>query len=110
MAVEMQSVIEMMMETSRRIDKATRVLHTLAKDKAEAQHNYVIKKAQETLILKQEGMSVTLIQDIVKGKCADELLERDRTEEVFKASVESLRAMQSQLSALQSISKYQSEV
>ena len=99
-----------MYETTQRIDKATKSIYKLAENKAEAEYHYRIALRQEILKLKTEGYPVSIIYDIAKGNAAHLMFERDKSADVFKASIESLKALQSELNGLQSISKYQSEV
>lgn len=110
--MEIQKTVSMMMQASERIEAGTKEIYKLARYKAEAERNYRIAVAQEKHILKHQGIAVTLIEDLAKGKeeIADLKQQRDLAEDTFKAAVESLRALQSELSALQSISKYQSDI
>lgn len=110
--MELQKVTELIMRASKRIDDATKVIYTLAKNKAETEEKYRIALAKEKLILKNEGMAITLIDDIAKGneEIAKLKFERDYAEDMYKSSIESLRALQSELSALQSILRVQQEV
>lgn len=110
--MELQQTTEMILTASKRIEKATREIYKLAKNKAETEQAYRIALAQQKLILKSEGMAISLIEDVARGKeeIAALKFERDYAEDMFKAAIESLRALQAELSGLQTISKYQSEV
>jgi hypothetical protein len=98
------------MTASQRIDKATRSIYKLAQKKAETEREYRIALGQEKFKLKEDGLPITLIDDIAKANTAALKFERDLAEDTFKAAIESLRALQAELSGLQTISKYQSDV
>lgn len=92
---------------SQRLEKSANELYKLGECKAESERVYRIKLSQEFLKLKAEGMSVGMIADVAKGNVGDYLFKRDYDEVRFKAAIESVEALKSTLSALQSILKYQ---
>lgn len=100
-------LIKLMIEVNKRLDEASKSIFKLAKEKAEAEREYRKALAQEYLILKSEGTSVTLIPDIARGRLADLMFQRDASDAMFTAARESLGALQTQASLLQSILKYQ---
>lgn len=110
--MELQKVTNMIMIASERIDKGTKNIYELAKKKSETEEQYRIALAKEKLILKSEGMAISLIEDVARGKedIAHLKFERDYAEDMFKAAIESLRALQAEMSGLQSILRFQSEV
>jgi len=108
--MELQQVNQMIIETSHRINKATMTIHKMAREKAETEYTYRIAISKEITRLKAEGMAISILYDVAKGNVADELLQRDLAEGKFKAAIESLRALQSELSGLQSILRHQEEV
>lgn len=108
--IELMEITQQMLSISKRLDQASRVLHKMAAEKAESERIYRMRLAQEILKLKAEGMSATLIPDIARGNVSDLLFQRDAAEARFKAAMESLEALKSQLSALQSILKYMEAV
>lgn len=97
-------------DVSKRLEKASKALYRLAEEKSEAERIYRMRLTQEMLTLREQGMSVGLINDVARGNVSDLLFQRDASEAKFKAALESLGALQSQLSALQSILKVQQEV
>ena len=103
---ELTQITDRMLEISNRLEQASRVIHKMASEKAEKERIYRMRLAQEILKLKAEGMSATLIPDVARGNLSDLLFERDASEARFKAALEALEALKSQLSALQSILKY----
>lgn len=110
--MEVQKVTSMIMTASQRIDEGTKTIYKLAKNKAETEEKYRIALAKEKLILKSQGMAISLIEDVARGneEIAKLKFERDYAEDMYKSSIESLRALQSELSALQSILRVQQEV
>lgn len=110
MNMELTSVTADMYRISQRLEKAANELYKMGEAKAQSEQVYRVKLAQEMLKLKVDGMSVGMISDVAKGNVGDYLFKRDYDEVRFKAALESLDAIKSQLSALQSILKYQTEV
>jgi hypothetical protein len=55
-------------------------------------------------------MQTTLIPDIAKGNVSEYLFQRDLAEARFKAGIEAADAIKVQVSALQTIMKYQSDI
>lgn len=108
--MELIQVTTEMYKISKRMEKFSEAIHKLAQDKAIADRDYRVELAQEMLRLKADGMAAGLIRDIAVGNVADFYMEKERTEAFFKAAIESVDALKSQLSALQTILKYQTEV
>jgi chorismate mutase len=108
--MELPQITQMMMETSHRINKATKEIYKMAKQKAETEYRYRQALAQEIAKLKADNTPVTLIADLARGNVAELKLQRDLADAMFKSAIESLRALQSELSGLQTISKYQDEL
>jgi hypothetical protein len=105
--MDLLTVTQEMYQVSKRLERASTEIYKLAKIKAESEAEYAKEKAKETLKLKTEGMSITLIPDVVKGNLHELLLKRDLADAQFTASREMLSAIQTQASLLQSILKYQ---
>jgi hypothetical protein len=95
---------------AKRLEKAANELYKLGDAKASSEQVYRVKLAQEMMKLKSESMSVGMIADVAKGNVGDYLFKRDYDEVRFKAALESVDAIKSQLSALQSILKYQDAI
>lgn len=108
--MELTQVTQEVYLASKRLEKAANELYKLGEAKATSEQVYRVKLAQELLKLKSEGMSVGMISDVAKGNVGEYLFKRDYDEVRFKAAIESVEAIKSQLSALQSILKYQSDV
>ena len=105
--MELIKITEEVYNVSKRLERATTALYKLGDEKAEAERIYRMKLAQEMLSLRAGGMAAAMISDVARGNVSDLLFQRDAAEAKFKAAIESLDALKSQLSALQSILKFQ---
>lgn len=110
MALDMVSVSKEIYEAAHRLQKSGDILFTLAREYAEAEKEYREALAIEILRLKDEKMSITLIPDLARGSVADLKFNRDLAEMKFNAGKEKVRALESEISALQSIYRRQDEV
>lgn len=99
-----------MYAASVRLSKASEQLFKLAEQAAKTERDYRIALAGELLRLRTEGLQMALINDVARGNLADLKYERDLAEELYKAGRDSAKAIQVQLSALQSILRTQEEV
>lgn len=108
--MELHQITNEIYAISQRLDKATKALYKLGLEKAETEREYRMRLAQEMLTLRAEGMPAAMIADVARGNLSDLLFKRDAAEAKFKAAVESLEALKSQLSALQSILKHQEQI
>jgi len=72
-----------------------------------------LNKKVETETIKakfDEKVPVTLIGNIVKGKCADEYADYEQAGMEYRAAVKLIEATESQMNAYQSIFRWQSEI
>lgn len=95
---------------AKRLEKAANELYKIGEAKAQSEQVYRVKLAQQMLTLKSEGMSIGMIADVARGNVGEYLFKRDYDEVRWKAALESVDAIKSQLSAYQSILKYQDAV
>ena len=95
---------------SKRLEEGSREIFKLAKAMAEKERDYRIALAKEKIKLRDDGMAVGLIEDVSRGNLADLRYERDIAKETYIAARDSLKAIQVQIGALQSILKIQQEV
>ncbi|EJW14418.1 hypothetical protein M5X00_28320 [Paenibacillus alvei] len=95
---------------SQRLSRSADALFDLGREKAESERDYRSALAQEILRLKADGMPVSIITDIAKGNVSKQLFQRDLAEARFKAGIEAADAIKVQVSALQTILKYQTDV
>lgn len=97
-------------EVAQRLQKAAAEIYKLANKRAVTERTYRMNLSQEILKLRAEGVPATLINDLARGNCADMKFQRDLAEGQYKAAIEAMEALKSQLSALQTIAKYQDAV
>lgn len=108
--MELVQLTNEMWKVNARIEKAGVELYKLAKIKAETEAQYQLEKSKEILKLKTEGMSITLIPDIVKGNLYELLLARDLADAQFTAGRDILSSLQTQATLLQTMTKFQGEI
>ena len=108
--MEIITVINEIYLASRRLDQASKEIFKLAQNKAESESNYRKELSKKIMELKFSGMSAGLIPDIARGEVSDLLLKREVDEGLYQSARESIRAIETQISALQTVSKYCSEV
>lgn len=106
MGVELIELTQEMLAVSRRIDKASKEIFKLAKNKAEFEKTYREELAKEIVKLRAEGVQATLIPDLARGKVAYLKFERDLAKDTYKAGISALEAVKTQASVLQTITKY----
>ena len=95
---------------SERLDKAPKAIFEASKDYAEAERVYRKALSIEIMQLKAEGLPVTVINDVARGKVSDLKYERDLKEGLYRSSLESCKALQAELSGLQSVFRVYGEV
>lgn len=108
--MELTQINNELYQAASRLSKGSKELFSLAKEFAEAERDYRRALAVEIVKLKSEGQSVTLINDIARGNCAELKFNRDCAEAKYQSGRDSLKAIETQVSALQSILKFSSEV
>lgn len=108
--IELQDIVQEMHSASKRLEKASKNLYQLAKEKAETERVYRMELAKEIAILRSEGTPATLISDLARGKVAELKFKRDLAHDMYRSALSSLEAIQTQVSVLQTISKYQDSI
>lgn len=109
-AIELTSIASEIHTASQRLSKGVDTLFTLAKANAEAERHYRNALATEIVLLKSQGMQTTLIPDVARGNQSDLKYLRDVAEFKYQSGKEMLKAIQCQISALQTVIKYSAEV
>lgn len=97
-------------KSSQRLSRASQEIFSIAKEKAETERKYRRELAKEKIRLREQNMPVSMINDVARGNLSDLLFERDLAETKYVAARDSMKAIQSQLSALQSILRSQEEI
>jgi hypothetical protein len=108
--IELTSITKEIFDSAQRLKNGSKEIFNLAKEKAEKERDYRKALAVEIVKLKSGGMAATLIPDIARGNTAELKFERDLAEAKYVAGRDSLEAIQSQMTGLQSILKHQTEV
>ncbi|MEJ8548431.1 hypothetical protein [Brevibacillus borstelensis] len=108
--MDLVKIVEDIRRVSQRLDKLPAELRKQAIAYAEKERTYRLALSQEMMKLRAENMPATLINDVARGNVANLKFERDLAEALFKATVESSRAIQAEMSGLQSIYRRQDEV
>ena len=103
-------VIQEMIVVAGRLKKAPKTIFKNAREYAEAEKVYRMELGKEITKLKAEGLQASLIPDVARSNVAELKYKRDLCEGLAKSSIESKRALESQLSALQSILKVTNDV
>ena len=108
--MELIQVAQQLYQTSLRLDKAPKEINKQARAYAEAERTYRQALSAEIIRLKSEGMAASIIGDVARGNVAELKYERDLAQGLYKSAIESKRALEAELSALQSLNKNHSEV
>jgi len=108
--MELNNITKELYQGSKRLEEGSKEIFILAEKMAMTEKEYRIALAKEKIKLRDEGMAIGLIEDVARGNLADLRYERDIAKETYIAARDSMRAIQVQINALQSILKIQSEV
>lgn len=108
--MESVEIAKEIIRVSSRLDKVPQAIFDNAKTFAEAERVYRMELAKEITRLRAEGLQATLISDVARGNVAELKYKRDLAEGLYRSSVESSKALQAEMSGLQSILKVQSDV
>ncbi|SDI15478.1 hypothetical protein SAMN05192534_12350 [Alteribacillus persepolensis] len=108
--MELTEITKEMYETTKRIDKASKEVFKLAKNRAETERIYREALAKEMMKLRNEGIPATQINDLARGNVAYLKFERDLALELHRSALSSLGAIETQASVLQTISRYQETI
>lgn len=108
--MEITSINKELLDSSERLKNASNELFKLAREKAEAERDYRRALHHAIMELKIAGERATLIPDLARGQVAEIKFTRDLSDARFTAGREALDAIKTQVSSLQTILKYQTEV
>jgi capsule polysaccharide export protein KpsE/RkpR len=108
--MELIQITNEMYAVSQRLSNATNEIYKLANKRAMTERTYRMELAKEITKLRADGMPATLISDLARGNVAELKYHRDLAEGQYRSSIEALEALKSQLSALQTVSKYHTEI
>ena len=108
--MELRDITRELYHGSKRLEESSKEIFNLAKAMVEKERDYRKALAVEKIRLRDEGMAVSMIDDVARGNLTDLRFERDLARETYIAAKEAMKAIQAQLSALQSILRNQEEI
>ena len=108
--MELTSVVQELYAAKQRLSKASKEIFKLGEQKAVTENAYRLELSKEIAKLRAENTPTTLIPDLSRGRVAYLKLERDMAETQYKSALSAMRAIEIEINALQTISKYVSEV
>ena len=108
--MELTDMTKELHDSTQRLKQAESELYKLAREKAEAEREYRQALHRAIMEYKDNGERATLIPDLARGKASEEKFERDLADARYTAGRESLDAIKTQVSAVQTILKFHEEV
>ena len=108
--MELTTITTEIHEAQKRLKEAGTKLFELAREKAETEREYRKALAHAVLEREEEGRRATLIPDLARGDCADVKFERDLADARYTAGREAVGAIETQISALQTILRYHESI
>jgi len=108
--IDVVDITKEIYDSAHRLQGAGDALFKLAQVMAETEQTYRRALGIEIVRLKTDKMQATLIPDIARGLTSDKKFERDLAEARYKSGRDNLQAIQSQMNALQSILRVQSNI
>lgn len=108
--MELTTITTEIFEAQARLKSAGKQLFELAREKAETEREYRKALAHSILRLKTDGERATLIPDIARGEVADKKFDRDLADARYTAGREAVNAIETQISALQTIVRYHENI
>ena len=107
---ELTDITTKIYEACTNLDTGARMIFNYSKSAAEAERDFDKAFATKILKLMERKIPATLIKEVAKGELSDIKFKMDLASMTYDSCKRSLSAQESQLSALQSILKYQTEV
>lgn len=108
--MELLKLTEEIYTISQRLNAAASEVYKLGNKKALTERTYRIELMQAIMTLKAEKTAATLIPDLARGITAESKFQRDLAEVQYKSAIEALDALKSQLTALQTVTRYQTDI
>ncbi len=107
--MDLLSLNKLLYQCTKKLDEARKDIIKQAKEFAESEKDYTISMAAATIKLK-ETEKATHIDRLAKGECYKEKYRRDLAEQLLKAYQANAKSLQAEMTALQSLLKYQNEM
>jgi hypothetical protein len=108
--MDMVDIGQAIYETAGRLREGANILYRHAKEYAVTERAYRLQLAREIMELRDQGLPVTLVGDVARGRTADLKYKRDLAEVTYKTTRDMLNALQSEMSGLQTLYRRQEEV
>ena len=110
--IELTQITRELWNANQQLKSNDKFLSELAQDKAETERKYKKALAKKIMLLKEQKMPATLIADLARGddEVADLRFYRDLARVQYDTAKSSQRSAEVQVSSLQSILKYQSDI
>lgn len=110
MAVDVVEIAQEIYTAAKRLQKSGDKLFSLAREYAEAEQNYRQALGMEIMKLREQKVPVTLIGDVARSNISDSKFNRDLAEFRYKAGRNKAQALQTEISALQTLYKRQEDI
>ena len=110
MQIELHQIAREIYESGQRLNKGVGELFKLSKEMAESERDYRKALQLEIERLRLEKVQATLIPDIARGITSDLKFKRDLAEARYKSGINSINAIQQQMSGLQTIFRHYEDI
>ena len=108
--MELTSITREIYEAATRLRKSNEELYRLGNEKAEAERVYRTELAKAIAVMRYEKVQATLISDLARGEVADLKFARDLSHDRYRSALSAIDNLRTEINALQSILRVQSEV
>lgn len=104
--MEQQTIAREIIECVKRLKAQENTLADAARERATMESAYRKLLAIEIMKLKQMGIQASIIKEVAHANIADTVLQRELSDSLFIAKRESIRAIETEISAWQTIAKF----
>lgn len=104
--MEYQTISKELIDCMKRLREQEKTLNEAAKERATTEAAYRKALAIEIMKLKQMGIQSSIIRDVAHANINEIILNRELQDSLFTAKKESMRAIETEISAWQTIAKF----
>lgn len=104
--MEHNTLARHIVEAVKRLQEQEKTLADAAKERATTETEYRKRLAIEIMKLKQMGIQASIIKEIAHGNISEAVQNKELQEALFAAKKESMRAIQTEISAWQTIANF----
>jgi hypothetical protein len=104
--MEYHTIAREIVECVKRLKEQEKTLAESARERATTEALYRKTFAVEIMKLKQMGIQASIIKEVAHANIADIVLQRELQDSLFTAKRESIRALETEISAWQTIAKF----